>query len=226
MQEIEWVDRAVEQTGQVPPFHVHCPLLSLGERFNVRLDRNPVETPYLSVDQDRIGHWRSLIEHTASDTRLRVGFTWAGNPKHLNDKNRSTTLENFVDLTLAHPDIQFYSVQKPTDEQRIQLADQPAIVDLGGEFNDFSDTAAALSSLDLVIGVDSAVIHLAGGLARPCWALLPYRSDWRWLLERSDSPWYPNMRLFRQPERKDWQSVFREVERELANYVQTTKLKH
>ena len=106
------------------------------------------------------------------------------------------------------------------------MADQPAIVDLGGEFNDFSDTAAALSSLDLVIGVDSAVIHLAGGLARPCWALLPYRSDWRWLLERSDSPWYPNMRLFRQPERKDWQSVFREVERELANYVQTTKLKH
>jgi ADP-heptose:LPS heptosyltransferase len=139
--------------------------------------------------------------------RPRIGLAWSGSPTHKNDHNRSIALNSLL-AALDGIDASFISLQREVRAAEVAiLTDRSNVVRLGEELNDFSDTAALISDLDLIISVDTAVAHLAGALAKPVWVLLPYYPDWRWLLERDDSPWYPTARLFRQDETRGWDSV-------------------
>jgi hypothetical protein len=136
----------------------------------------------------------------------RVGLVWAGNPNHNNDRNRSIPLETL--LPLLKVEAQFISLQKDVrSADQAVLREHTEILDLGSELGSFAETAAVIENLDLLISVDTSVAHLAGALGRPVWILLPYVPDWRWQLMRTDSPWYPTARLFRQSETRDWRSV-------------------
>jgi hypothetical protein len=150
--------------------------------------------------------------------RLKVGIGWSGNPNHLDDQNRSIALATL--LRAAHPDCQFVSVQTEVrDADRATLGEHPEVFDAGGELHDFAETAALMNSLDLIVTVDTSLAHLAGALGRPVWILLPWVPDWRWMLDRSDSPWYPTARLYRQPAAKDWDSVIARVGLDLAQFA-------
>jgi hypothetical protein len=142
---------------------------------------------------------------------LRVGIAWAGSGRHTNDRNRSCTLEHFARLA-GIEGVYFYSLQKETPDPFEWPGDAVApLVELGSRIGDFADTAAIIENLDLVISVDTSIVHLAGALGRPVWTLLPFAPDWRWLTQRHDTPWYPTMRLFRQPRPGDWSAVFDDV---------------
>jgi hypothetical protein len=142
---------------------------------------------------------------------LRVGVVWSGNPTHKDDHNRSIAFERLSPL-FDIPNVSFVSLQRELrDSDAALLAAEARMSDIGRHFDDFADTAAALACMDLVISVDTSVAHLAGALGKPVWVLLPLCPDWRWLIERDDSPWYPSARLFRQPAIGDWESVIGEV---------------
>ncbi len=192
-----------------PPIDAQLPLLSLPRVLGTRLDTIPARISYLRAEPLRVQHWKERLATTSG--RRKVGLVWAGNRQHQNDRNRSTTLASFGRLAEA-TDTTFVSLQK--GEPAVEAARPPAgmtLLDWGAELNDFSDTAALLEALDLVITVDTSVAHLAGALGRPVWTLLPFSPDWRWLLNRDDSPWYPTMRLFRQPGVGDWPTVMSRV---------------
>jgi hypothetical protein len=197
----------------IPPFDLHCPLLSLPLAFRTELATIPADIPYLTAPADRVALWR---ERLPPKQGLRIGITWSGNATHKDDHNRSMTLARLAPL-LDIPGVQFISLQKELRDTDAQyLAQEPRIANIGLRFDDFSDTAAAIALTDLVISVDTSVAHLAGALGKPVWVLLPFCPDWRWLLERDDSPWYPTARLFRQPEMRDWDGLIVQVGRELA----------
>ncbi|WP_164935481.1 tetratricopeptide repeat protein [Bradyrhizobium guangzhouense] len=193
-------------------FDLHCPLGSLPLAFGTRPDTIPSAQGYLAPpSMERVTAWESRL---GPRTRFRVGLVWSGDPGHNNDHNRSIALCALVPLLDC--DVQFVSLQKGIrDEDRAFLAERSDIVDLTEQFTDFGETAALMSCLDLVISVDTSVVHLAGALGAPVWTMLPFNPDWRWLLDRDDSPWYRSMRLFRQPTRGDWASVVDRVRREL-----------
>jgi hypothetical protein len=154
--------------------------------------------------------------------KLKVGLVWAGNPQHGNDHNRSFRPHAFKPL-FEIPDVAFFSLQKqqrPSDAG--DLAQLGAIVDLAAELKDFSDSAAALAALDLLVAADTSIVHLAGALGRPVWTMVPFSPDWRWLTARDDTPWYPTMRLYRQPHEKDWGSVMRRVAEDLRVFQALT----
>jgi tetratricopeptide (TPR) repeat protein len=183
--------------------------LSLPRHFDTRLDTIPAEVPYLKADPKKVQHWRERLSRWQG--KRRIGLAWAGNPKHVNDRNRSIPLAEFGALAKV-PDCVFFSLQK--GEREKDLAHPPPgmeIVPLGAELKDFSDSAALLTVLDLLITCDSSPAHLAGALARPVWTLVPVTPDWRWMMTRPDSPWYPSMRLFRQPLVGDWAAVMADI---------------
>lgn len=182
----------------------HCPLLSLPGRLGDKAI--PAAVPYLEVSAVALEKWKTRIDALAPGSRRRIGIACSGNSKLANDRNRSIALELFAPLFALDAD--FFLVQKecrPGDEAFLQS--RPEIRDLRAELNDFVDTAAVLSELDLLISVDTSVAHLAGALARPVWVLLPFAPDWRWQLSREDSPWYPTARLWRQSAIGDWAGV-------------------
>ena len=185
------------------------PFPSLAYHFRTQLDTIPAKSPYLAADPERVAEWRTLFAELPPAGR-RIGLAWQGNPKHQNDHNRSLPIAAMSSL-LGLPGQQFVSLQK--GQARASLPE--GLVDLSGLLGDLGETAAAMEGLDLVISVDTAVAHLAGALGKRVWTLLPYAPDWRWLLYREDSPWYPSMRLFRQPITGDWTSVMRDVKRAL-----------
>jgi hypothetical protein len=156
-----------------------------------------------------------LAEHTSF---LKVGLAWAGSTKHKNDRNRSIQLATLAPLGQI-PGVHFISLQKAA---AAQASTPPGmnLVDCTDDLKDFADTAALIANLDLVITVDTAVAHLAGAMAKPVWILLPFAPDWRWLLHRQDSPWYPTMRLFRQPTWGDWHSVIMQVAHALSSRIE------
>ncbi len=198
--------------GQIlPPFDVRCAFMSLPRVLGTTLDDLPGPMPYLKADADAVERWARRLAGTGSG--LRVGIVWAGNPAHANDRRRSIAVERLGPL-LEVAGVRFYSL----GERAADLAKLPAgkMVDLAPELQDFAETAAVLTHLDLVIAVDTSIVHLAGALGRPCWVMLPFSPDWRWLLDRSDSPWYPSLRLYRQPRPTDWDSVIARVAGELA----------
>jgi tetratricopeptide (TPR) repeat protein len=179
---------------------------------------------YLSADPQDIKNWKDKIDMLAGNTGdLRVGFVWAGNPEHGNDRKRSIPLETFAPL-FNTPGVQFFSIQKGLATPELDKLPQGLpVYNIGDAFNDFADTAAAMANLDLIISVDTSVVHLAGALGRPTWTLLARTPDWRWLNDREDSPWYPSMRLFRQQTRNDWPTVINKVASELAILAQEKK---
>lgn len=201
--------------GEVPPaFDVHCPFLSLPLAFGTTLANIPATVPYVHADPASVEHWRKKL---AGDLkRLKVGVVWAGNRTHLNDRNRSISLATLAPLAQGQGDISFYSLQKGDGAGEAKDFRGLKLIDHTDDLHDFADTAALIANLDLVISVDTAVVHLAGAMGKPVWTLLPFAPDWRWLLGRSDSPWYPSMRLFRQSRRGDWDSVVRQVVEALA----------
>lgn len=162
----------------------------------------PNSTPYLLPDQARMAYWR---EQLSSPDRKRVGLVWRGSPIHANDRNRSLSLADILPLVAAQPTLQFVTLQKGlTIAERTALGDYGNVRMLDVELADFDETAAVMSNLDLVISVDSSPAHLSGALGRTTWILLPFSPDWRWLVDRHDSPWYPTARLFRQTAPANW----------------------
>ncbi len=196
---------------KLPPVDYYCPLLSLPLALGTDLSSIPAAVPYLSADAERVAEWRERI---AAVPGLRVGIAWQGNlaVEHLIwARGRSMPLAELAPLTQI-PGVQLISLQKgPGAEQIREVPFRERVLDLAPELDQgpdsFLDTAALMSSLDLVISTDTSIAHLAGALGRPAWIALPFAAEWRWLLERSDSPWYPTLRLFRQRRRGNWQSV-------------------
>jgi len=202
----------VSRGAALPAFDCHCPLLSLPLAFKTRLDTIPATTPYLSAAAERVSKWRERLPPSPA---RRVGIAWAGNPHFKNDRARSIGLTRLAPLLVA-PGVEFLSLQKdlrPGDREA--LGAYPQLRHLGDAIEDFDDTAAIISLVDLVISSDTSVVHLAGALGKPVWILLHHAADWRWLLDRSDSPWYPTARLFRQPRPDDWEDVVGQVKAEL-----------
>ncbi len=195
-----------------PAFDFHCPLSRLPLAFGTRLDTIPAGTSYLpAATADRVQAWQARL---GPHTKLRVGMVWSGRSTHLNDHNRSIplrTMSRILDVGAT-----FVSLQKEVrPDDRATLLERSEIVDLTADLTDFAETAALISCLDLVITVDTSVAHLAGALGCPTWILLPYTPDYRWLLDRDDSPWYPTVRLFRQTETREYASVLDRVRNEL-----------
>ncbi len=199
----------VAQGDWLPWFDLHAPLLSLPRLLGTTLATIPAQTPYLSVPPGDYTAVTAPIERNRA--RLNIGIVWAGRPEHPNDSNRSCALSAFQELADLSG-VRLFSLQKgPRADDLKAFGSAPAIIDIGSSARDFADTAAAIAALDLVITVDTSVAHLAGALGKPVWILLPDPPDWRWLLERPDSPWYPTARLFRQTEKGDWTGVFARV---------------
>ncbi|CAE6840777.1 hypothetical protein R75465_06705 [Paraburkholderia aspalathi] len=201
--------------GSLPPaFDLHCEMMSLPMAMSLTLAELPGQIPYLSADPQRFGKWR---ERLADLPRPLVALVWAGRPTHFNDANRSITLAQFAPL--ARPGMTFLSIQKgPAAKQATAPPPGMSLVSLSDDIHDFEDTAAILSTADLLISVDSSPVHLAGALGRPVWVMLPFVPDWRWLLERTDTPWYPQTRLFRQTARGDWGGVTAAMAHVLAGW--------
>ncbi|MDF2863420.1 MAG: photosystem assembly protein Ycf3 [Achromobacter mucicolens] len=194
--------------GQIPPpFDQHCELMSLPMAIGLRMTDLPGQVGYLSADAARVEKWRKRL---AGLPRPWVALAWAGRPTHSNDANRSLALADMAPL--AVPGITYLAIQKgPAAAQAAAAPPGMNLVPLDAEIADFEDTAAILSLADLLVSVDSSPVHLAGALNRPAWVLLPFLPDWRWLLHRSDSPWYPSLQLFRQPAPGDWKPVMHDV---------------
>jgi len=195
----------------LPPFHRHLPFLDLPFVLE-RWAPLPMAEPYLQADPASRAVWREKLRPRS---HFRVGLAWAGNPRHRNDRRRSMPPEKLRPL-FRIPGITFHSLQMNLPAGQPQPLMEAGLIDLTDGITDFADTAALVAELDLVITVDTAVAHLAGALGRPVWTLLPFVPDWRWGLDREDTPWYPSMRLFRQPTPGDWESVIRRVAKELS----------
>jgi tetratricopeptide (TPR) repeat protein len=204
------------KTAILPAFDFHCPLTSLPLVFGTRLDSIPAETSYLPLPAaDRVQAWEARL---GPRERMRIGLVWSGNPQHNNDHNRSIPLHRMARILDA--DATFVSLQKePRAKDTPTLLERTEIVDLTAHLVDFAETAALVCCLDLVITVDTSVAHLAAALGRATWILLPYAPDYRWLLGRDNSPWYPTVRLFRQDESRDYATVIDRVFRELQSLI-------
>lgn len=207
-----YIDLIVSQQEKVAETDYWVPLMSLPALFKAELATLPNGVPYISPDPDKLNNWKQKI---GDHNTFKVGIVWAGNPDHENDANRSCSLDFFKSL-LFIDGIQLYSLQMGAASEELRsIDDHSRIIDLSDEINDWSDTAAAIANLDLIITVDTSIAHLAGAMGRLTWTLLAYAPDWRWLLERGDSPWYPGMRLFRQQRVGDWSELFTRVSKEL-----------
>jgi tetratricopeptide (TPR) repeat protein len=211
------VDHLVVEGQQLPEFDVHVSMMDLPRLFRTTLDSIPTGVPYVFPEPDRAARWRARLE--GSD-RFKVGIAWQGNPHHQWDRHRSVPLAQFGVLA-AGESVQLVSLQRGPGTEQIddvhssfplnELLDRSAPDDEG-----IADTAAIISELDLVVTVDTAVAHIAGAMGKPVWVVLSTMVDWRWMLDRDDSPWYPTMRLFRQERRGEWEPVFARVARELG----------
>ena len=215
------VARVFTSTADLPPYDYLCPLMSLPLAFKTTLDTIPAQLPYLNPAQERVALWR---ERLGPQSALRVGLVWAGNP-HTSlprvavlDRRRSLHFDQISPL-LAVPGLEFHSLQLGRDALA-QMRGHAQVSDHSAMLGDFHDTAALIANLDLVIGVDTSVAHLAGAMGKPVWLLNRHNTCWRWLLARSDSPWYPSMRIFRQPAVGDWDNVIAETRAALHEFAQ------
>jgi hypothetical protein len=200
----------------VPGHAAHCRLSSVPGLVHTTLETIPVNIPYLFADPARVAARRERLDARLPQGVRRIGLAWTGRPTHPNDRRRSMPLARLAALAAAGP-ASFVSLQKPlpkSDEASLALF--PGLTDISDELTDFGETAAVVANLDLVITVDTAIGHLTGALGKPVWIMVPKASDWRWLLERSDSPWYPTARLFRQRTPGAWDPVIAEVAAALA----------
>lgn len=215
MTSIAGATQVISKGNPLPDFDLQCPLLSLPLAFETRLETIPSATPYLRAPDQALKNWQARL---GPKTRPRIGLAWSGNPTHKNDHNRSISLRSL--LPLLDIEATFVSLQKDVRaDDAAALKERSDILQFGDALKDFAETAALISQLDLVISVDTSVVHLAGALGKPVWVLLPFVPDWRWLLDRDDSPWYPTARLFRQSETRDWDGVIRRIHDALHDFV-------
>lgn len=211
IQDLDGVSEVVDEESRLPLTDFHCPLLTLPKVFNTTLTTIPTYQAYLHSDSKNVAAWAKTL---GEKTQPRVGLVWSGGTGHKNDHNRSIALSSLIDYL---PDgIEYVSLQKDVrDSDRLTLAKSSKVRTYDDQIADFSDTAALCDLMDLVISVDTSVAHLSGALGRPTWILLPYVPDWRWLLDRDDSPWYPSVKLYRQNADMLWASVFEKVKADL-----------
>jgi len=208
------IDQLVPQDNFAGSSDEHAPLMSLPSIFKTTVATIPAQVPYVFPDPALLDKWRSTWPDGPG---FKIGIAWRGSPAHPEDRFRSIPLHAFAPLA-AVPGIRWFSMQKGPGQE--QLTSAPfEVVDLSDRLHDFADTAAALMNLDLVITADTALVHLAGALGRPAWVALQFAPDFRWFLERDDSPWYPTVRLFRQSGRGQWNEVFEHMADELAKVV-------
>ena len=201
----------LEKNRALPSFDYYCPLMSLPLALKITLETIPANIPYLKVDNVKNKHWQ---EKLGKQTKPRIGLVWSGSTKHKNDHNRSLKLQQLSSL-LKLP-FEFHSLQKDIrDGDKKTLKAYKNIDQHHKDLDDFSDTAALVNQMDLIISVDTSVAHLAGALGKKVWILLPFIVDFRWLLDRDDSPWYPTAKLFRQSQIGDWNSVIQQLISEL-----------
>jgi tetratricopeptide (TPR) repeat protein len=211
---VEGIDQALTADAPAKHFDFYCPMAGLPFAFGTDLEDIPRKVPYLHADATRVASWRERIENIG-DAKLRVGLVWQGNPAHAKDRARSIPLARLAGLA-STPGVRLFSLQKNEGREQIERAEF-AIHDLAPALHAFDDTAAAIEALDLVITVDTSVAHLAGAQGRPVWTLIAIPFDWRWMRERTDSPWYPTMRLYRQARPGEWFEVIERVKADLAN---------
>jgi tetratricopeptide (TPR) repeat protein len=195
-----------------PEYDFHCPLMSLPLALGTTLSTIPAEAPYLYPEPENREAWR---KHLGPKTKPRVGLIWSGAAKHVNDRNRSIPVEMLAPLLQL--DCEYHSIQKDVRSGDVEWLANNKIAPHGGRLRDFVDTASLVCEMDVIISVDTAVAHLAGALGKRVWILLPFVPDWRWMIKREDSPWYPSARLFRQPAIGDWHSVIETLKAELAS---------
>ncbi len=216
---VSGIDTMIARGTPLPPYDVQCPLISLPLVVGTELDSIPQEIPYLHPPLGAAEKFRAVLGR--AEGRFKVGIVWSGSVTFDSNHLRATSLTRFLRF-LDVPGVHLFSLQKgPPRQQLAQLGGDALVTDLGEMLDDFADTAAVIEQLDLVILTDTSVAHLAGALGRPVWDLLCHVADWRWLTARDDSPWYPTMRLFRQPAFRDWDSVFDRVMEELGGLVRS-----
>jgi tetratricopeptide (TPR) repeat protein len=211
------IDELVVREGEMPVSDADAPLLDLPAMFGTRLENIPADVPYLFADERLVARWR---EELSSIRDFKVGIAWQGSTKNPVDRLRSISLEQFAPL--AQPGVQLISLQKGPGIEQLERVRFP-VMELGSRLDEksgpFMDTAAVMKNLDLVITTDTAIVHLAGAMGVPVWVALPLVPDWRWLLGRDDSPWYPTVRLFRQTAAGKWDDVFERIAVELRGRV-------
>jgi tetratricopeptide (TPR) repeat protein len=213
MKGLDGISQLVIKGEELPFFDYQCPLLSLPLAFKTNLDTIPNPSRYINLDNypNKIMEWKARL---GSKLKPRVGLVWSGNPHHKNDHNRSILLRDI--LPFLSNQCEYVSLQKEVREvDKLSLNSNPHILNFAGYLNDFLDTAALINCLDLVISVDTSVAHLAAAMGKKTWVLLPYVPDWRWLLDRDDSPWYPSMELYRQTSIGNWNSALDRVKSDL-----------
>ena len=213
LKDLEGVSQIIAKGTMLPEFDYQCPLLSLPLAFKTVLETIPSSAQYIQSDNIKVSTWRAKL---GEKTKLRVGIVWSGSTGHKNDHNRSLTLAQIVSHLPSQ--YQYICLQKELREiDKLVLSNNPHIQFYGDDLKDFTDTAALCELMDVVISVDTSVAHLAGALGKPTWVLLPYAPDWRWLLDRVDSPWYPSATLYRQEKAGDWDRVLDRVKADLIN---------
>jgi Flp pilus assembly protein TadD/glycosyltransferase involved in cell wall biosynthesis len=201
----------VAQGELLPAFDLHAPLLSLPRLLRTTLATIPAAVPYLQLPAEYFPPQLPV----PSGTQLKIGIAWAGDPKNPINRRRSCPLNQFLTL-LEIPGVTLYSLQKGAAAADLAQIQHDNLIDLGEQLQDFADTAAVVQQLDLVVTIDTALAHLAGALGHQVWVVLPFAPDWRWLLHRTDCPWYPTMRLFCQPRSGDWHSVFTQIREQIS----------
>jgi len=212
-EQVSAIDQLINRGQLLNNVDCYIPLLSFPHLFATTLETIPATIPYLHAYESDIAQFDELFSSKKSG--INVGICWTGSPTHKNSLNRSCELTDFVPL-MKLKQMNFYSLQKKYDT--IVIPDDMSLTDLSANLTDFAATAALIAHMDLVITVDTSVAHLAGAMGKPVWNLLSFHNDWRWMRDRTDSPWYPTMRLYRQPALGDWSSVFGQIEKDLRRF--------
>ena len=212
--------KTFQRWEECPPYAAFIPLSGLPRLHGTRMHNIPADVPYLKADPARVAVWRERLDGLVPAGYRRVGVVWAGRPTHNNDRRRSAKLATFAPLTNARG-VALIALQKgPSVEQAGGYFGRAPLINVGAEIRDYEDTMAILQCLDLLITVDTSVGHLAGALGRQVWIMVSFAPDWRWLLNRSDTPWYPTVRLFRQPAPHQWAPMMQEVADALREFVE------
>jgi len=226
-----YIDKVVSLAEKLPAFDLHAPLMSLPYILKTTIDTVPTDIPYLYANPALVEHWKKA--RLSSDKNIKVGICWQGNNQYSTPMLRATVALKSIDINKLNPlatvpGVSIYSLQKTAGTDQLKtLPPEFTIHTFGDDFDEsngrFMDTVAVIKNLDLVITVDTSIGHLAAALGKPTWVILPNPPDWRWMLNRDDTPWYPTMRLFRQPTPGDWESVIEVVTQELKKYVSQIK---
>ncbi len=215
LSDLEGVSHLVTRGSTLPAFDYQCPLLSLPLAFKTTIDSIPSSSKYLVSDAIKVAQWQRKLAGLVDNTQPLIGLAWSGSPMHTKDRNRSI---RFAELIKHLPrNCQYVALQKEVREvDQAAFESNPYIFNFSSDLKDFSDTAALCECLDLVISVDTSVAHLSGALGKKTWILLPFSPDWRWLLNRDDSsPWYPQVKLYRQKQIGDWNGVLNQISSDL-----------